>query len=413
MAIIDRENIGFNSLLLSSSISTVGDGIRTLVIPLIILYLTGSTFLFGLIYSAEFLIWIISTGFTGYFVDRRNRVKSLSYSNFVMFLLMTCVSISFFVAYSYFLLFIVIALIGTSIGQSFYNPSSFSLLPDIVHKDLDRHNALISMCVNVSMIGGYVVAGLGFSIVSWGVLLSIDALSFLISAIIATVGLRKYSRNEKTEKVHFWKETKETFSFLKPQKVILYTIGFGFVFNFLTSGMVIILPTIAVENTSIGSISLSLFYITELIGMVLGGSLIAVKKNRRLVNYLLVGSLGQGLVMVIIGLSLFVVGIVVIVVSLILLVDGFFSEILNIPLMVWYQELVPRDKRAKVINLKDLILTIPMVVSTALMGYLLDYYSEWLVIFIFGISAMIISILEYAFLKPLLRNFRVLSQCPP
>ena len=96
MAIIDRENIGFNSLLLSSSISTVGDGIRTLVIPLIILYLTGSTFLFGLIYSAEFLIWIISTGFTGYFVDRRNRVKSLSYSNFVMFLLMTCVSISFF-----------------------------------------------------------------------------------------------------------------------------------------------------------------------------------------------------------------------------------------------------------------------------------------------------------------------------
>ena len=106
-------------------------------------------------------------------------------------------------------------------------------------------------------------------------------------------------------------------------------------------------------------------------------------------------------------------GIVVIVVSLILLVNGFFSEILNIPLMVWYQELVPRDKRAKVINLKDLILTIPMVVSTALMGYLLDHYSEWLVIFIFGISAMIISILEYAFLKPLLRNFRVLSQCPP
>lgn len=410
MTEMDEENRGFYALLLSSSVSTIGNGIRTLVIPLIILYLTGSTFLFGLIYSAEFLVWIISTGFTGYFVDRRNRVTSMSYSNLVMFILMMCVSISFFVAYSYFILFIVIALIGTGIGQSFYNPSSFSLLPEIVHRDLDKHNALISMCVNISMIGGYIVAGLGFSIISWGILLSIDALSFLVSAIIAIVGLRRYSKNEKTEKIHLWKETKETFSFLKPQKVILYTIGFGFVFNFLTSGMVIILPTIAVENTSFGSISLSLFYITELIGMVLGGSLIAVKKNRRLLNYLLVGSIGEGLVMVIIGLSLFVVGIVVIVVSLILLVDGFFSEILNIPLIVWYQELVPKDKRAKVINLKDLILTIPMVISTALVGYLLGHYSEWLIIFIFGLSAMIISIFEYALLKPLLLNFNTSFQ---
>ena len=31
-----------------------------------------------------------------------------------------------------------------------------------MHKDLDKRNALLSMGVNAAMIGGYVIAGLGF-----------------------------------------------------------------------------------------------------------------------------------------------------------------------------------------------------------------------------------------------------------
>ena len=396
---MDKESNGFYSLFLSSSVSTIGDGIRTLVIPLIILYVTRSTFLFGLIFSGEFLVWIISTGVTGYFIDRKNRVKNLFFSNFIMFFLMLSVSLSYFFAYTYFLLFIVFAVIGTSIGETLYSPSSFSLLPDIVHKDLDKHNAFLSMGINAAMIGGYVIAGLGFFSISWGILLLIDAISFLLSAIIVYTGLRKFSSSEKIEKIHIWKETKETFSFLKTQKVILYTIIFGFIFNFFTSGMVIIIPTIAVENTSIGSISLSIFYICELVGMLLGGSIIIKKRNRKLITYLLVGSVGEGLVMSIMGLSLLVEGIIVIVMTIILLVNGIFSELLNIPLRVWYQKLVPKDKRAKVINIKDLILTIPMVIAFPLIGYLLDHYSEWLTIFIFGFSAVIVSIFEFILLK--------------
>ncbi len=396
---MDKENHYFYSLFLSSSVSTIGDGIRTLIIPLIILYVTKSTFLFGLIFSAEFLVWIISTGVSGYLIDRTNRVKNLFLSDFIMFFLMLSVSLSYFFAYTYFTLFIVLAVIGTSIGETFYNPASFSLLPDIVHKDLDKRNALLSMGINASMIGGYVIAGLGFSSISWGVLLLVDATSFLLSAIIIYIGLRKLGRSEKIEKIHIWKETKETFIFLKTQKMILYTIIFGFVFNFLTSGMVIIIPTIAVENTSIGSISLSIFYICELVGMLLGGSIIIGKRNRKLLTYLLVGSVGEGLVMSIMGLSLFAEGIIVIVMAMILLVNGIFSELLNIPLRVWYQKLVPKDKRAKVINIKDLVLTIPMVIAFPLIGYLLAHYSEWLTIFIFGFSAIIVSIFEFVSLK--------------
>ena len=396
---MDKENHYFYSLFLSSSVSTIGDGIRTLIIPLVILYVTKSTFLFGLIFSAEFLVWIISTGVSGYLIDRTNRVKNLFFSDFIMFFLMLSVSLSYFFAYTYFILFIVLAVIGTSIGETFYNPASFSLLPDIVHKDLDKRNALLSMGINASMIGGYVIAGLGFSSISWGILLFFDATSFLLSAIIVYIGLRKFSSSEKIEKIHIWKETKETFTFLKTQKMILYTIIFGFVFNFLTSGMVIIIPTIAVENTSIGSISLSIFYICELAGMLLGGSIIIGKRNRKLLTYLLVGSVGEGLVMSIIGLSLFAEGIIVIVMAMILLVNGIFSELLNIPLRVWYQKLVPKDKRAKVINIKDLVLTIPMVIAFPLIGYLLAHYSEWLTIFIFGFSAVIVSIFEFILLK--------------
>ncbi|MHB8561330.1 MAG: MFS transporter [Thermoplasmataceae archaeon] len=342
---------------------------------------------------------MVSTGVSGYFIDRTNRVKGLFFSDFIMFLLMFSVSLSYFFAYTYFMLFIVVAVIGTSIGETFYNPANFSLLPDIVHKDLDKRNALLSMGINASMIGGYVIAGLGFSSISWGILLLMDATSFLLSAIIIYIGLRKYSSFEKIEKIRFWKETKETFAFLKSQKMIFYTIIFGFAFNFLTSGMAIIIPTIAVENTSIGSISLSIFYICELVGMLLGGSIIIGKRNGKLLTYLLVGSVGEGLVMSIMGLSLLAEGIIIVVMAIILLINGIFSELLNIPLRVWYQKLVPRDKRAKVINIKDLVLTIPMVIAFPLVGFLLAHYNEWLTIFIFGFSAMIISVIEFILLK--------------
>lgn len=396
---MDSENHAFYSLFLSSSVSTIGDGIRTLIIPLVILYVTRSTFLFGLIYSGEFLVWIVSTGISGYFIDRTNRVKNLIFSDLVMFFLILFVSLSYFFAYTYFILFVVFAVIGTSIGETFYNPASFSLLPDIVHKDLDKRNALLSMGINASMIGGYVIAGLGFYAISWGILLAIDATSFLFSAIIIYVGLREYSSSEKNERIHIWKDTKETFAFLKSKKLILYTIIFGFIFNFLTSGMAIIIPTIAVENTSIGSISLSIFYICELVGMLIGGSIIVGKRNRKLLTYLFLGSAGEGVIMSIMGISLLVEGLIIIVVAIILLVNGIFSELLNIPLRVWYQRFVPRDKRAKVINVKDLVLTIPMVFAFPLVGYLLAHFSEWLIIVGFGLSAVIISILEFVLLK--------------
>ena len=123
--------------------------------------------------------------------------------------------------------------------------------------------------------------------------------------------------------------------------MILYTIIFGFAFNFLTSAMTIIIPTIAVENTSKGSTSLSIFYICELVGKLLGGSIIIKKRNRKLLTYLLIGSVGEGVVMSIMGLSLFAEGVIVIVMAIILLVNGIFSELLNIPLRVWYKKLNP------------------------------------------------------------------------
>ena len=327
------------------------------------------------------------------------KVSNLFFSNFIMFFLMLTVSLSYFFAYTYFILFILIAVIGTSIGETFFNPSSFSLLPDIVHKNLDKRNALLSMGMNASLIVGYVIVGFGFFAISWGFLLAVDSASFLISAVISHFGLKKYSIIETKEKIQMWKETREVIFFLKSKKIILYTIVFGFAFNFLTSGMAIIVPMIAVENTSIGSISLSIFYICELLGMLLGGSIIIIKRSRKLLTYLLIGSIGEGLVMITMGISLRDEGIIVIVMVTLLLINGVFSELINIPLRVWYQQLIPKDKRAKIINIKDLILTIPMVIVFPLIGYLLDYFSEWLTIFIFGFSAVIVSIVEFILLN--------------
>ena len=400
------KNKEFSALLLSSSISAIGDGIRTMLVPLIILYITGSSFIFGLIVSIEFLVWIVSTGFTGYVVDKTNRVSNLVYSNLIMAIIMGCVSLSYFIANSYFIYFLIMAIIGVSIGESFFNPASFSLLPDIVHENLDKHNALLSMSVNASLIGGYVIGGFGYHIISWGHLFGIDAISFLISSLIIYFGLRVYSKFEKVEKIHFLKDTKDALSFIKKERVILYTIMFGIFFNLLTSGIIVVIPTIAVRYTNAGSFSLSFFYIAELIGMVAGGSIIAAKKRKsKLLNYLVIGSMGEGCVMLFISLALLSpTSILILSMVVILFLRGLFSEIINIPYSVWYQKLVPRNVRAKVNNIKDLVLTLPTVIALPLIGYLLDSYSNYLVLFIFGFFTIIISTMEYFILSKIFKN---------
>ena len=126
--------------------------------------------------------------------------------------------------------------------------------------------------------------------------------------------------------------------------------------------------------------------------------------TKRLMTYLLIGSVGEGVVMSIMGLSLFAEGVIVIVMAIILLVNGIFSELLNIPLRVWYKKLIPKDKRAKVINIKDLILTVPMVLVFPLIGYLLAHYSEWLTIFSFGFSDIVGIMIVMADVKKLNAN---------
>ncbi len=402
----EMKNKEFNALLSSSSISAIGDGIRTLLVPLIILYITGSSFIFGLIVSIEFLVWIVSTGFTGYVIDKTNRVSNLVYSNLIMAIIMGCVSLSYFIANSYFIYFLIMAIIGVSIGESFFNPASFSLLPDIVHENLDKHNALLSMSVNASLIGGYLIAGFGFHIVLWGYLFGIDAISFLISSVIIYLGLKGYAKFEKVKKIHLLRDTKDAWSFIKNERLILYTIIFGVFFNLTLSGFIVVIPTIAVKYTSSSSFSLSFFYIAELIGMIVGGSLILGKKRKsKLLNYLAIGSIGEGCVMLFTSLTLLSpTGVLILFMVTLLFLKGLFSETINIPYSVWYQKLVPRNVRAKVNNFKDLILTLPTVIGLPLMGYLLDCYSNWLILFIFGFFAIMTSIIEYLILSKVFKE---------
>jgi len=404
-----NESKGFYSLLTASSISSVGDGIRTLIIPLIVLYLTGSSFIFGIILSLEFLVWLVSSVFSGYIVDKTNRVNNLVYSNLILGILMGAVAFLYFIASSHFIYFLVMAIVGVSIGESFFNPASFSLLPDIVKDALSQRNALLSMFVNASLIGGYLIAGFGFYVIPWGYLFGIDAISFLFASGIVYFGLARYSKFEKVEKIQFIKDTKEAVEFIKKERVILYTLFFGVLFNLLLSGMAVVVPTIAVKNT--GAYSLSFFYIAELLGMVAGGGIILARKRKsKLLSYLAIGSIGESLVMLFTSFVLsFPIGIIIFAMAIILFLKGLFSETINLPYRVWYQKLVPRDIRAKVNNIKDVFLTIPMLVALPMMGYLLDNFSNLFVVFIFGFFALLISIVEYIILSKVFKKAHNLS----
>jgi Na+/melibiose symporter-like transporter len=133
-------------------------------------------------------------------------------------------------------------------------------------------------------------------------------------------------------------------------------------------------------------------------------------KKGKLLNYLLIGSGGEGVVMVVIAFSLFFSDwIMVLIITLILLAKGLFSETMNIPYLVWYQKLVPKKIRAKLNNVKDIILTLPMLLSYPLVGYLLDKFPNWLIIFIFGFLAIVASLIGYSVLRKIFKKDAISS----
>ena len=141
-------------------ISVVGDHISLLAFPWLVLQMTGSAALTGLVFAAQGIprAFLLLAG--GVLVDRTSPKAVMIASNALRMLLV--MSLAYMISQdSVDIVMVFLMAFAFGVADAFFYPASISILPSIVSKDqLQAGNAIVQTTLHLGMTVGPVVAGL-------------------------------------------------------------------------------------------------------------------------------------------------------------------------------------------------------------------------------------------------------------
>jgi MFS family permease len=187
-------------LLTAYFISSIGDWLYRLAIPLLLFKLTHSPLSMAVGYALTFLPFLLVSPFGGIIADRLDRRHNLIYGDYLScFTVVVIIVAGIYLPEQLWLLYGLIFL--AALISPLYHPSFQSIIPALVDtSQLAKANAFIASADNAIMllaplIGGGIIAILGVTNA-----LYLNALSFLLSALLITgISLKKiYPASQKT-----------------------------------------------------------------------------------------------------------------------------------------------------------------------------------------------------------------------
>lgn len=140
-------------------ISVIGDHISMLAFPWLVLQLTGSELMMGLVFAAQGLPRAILMLMGGAVVDRTSPRKVMLYTNIIRMLLMLTLAYLLFTDNVSIEIVFAIAL-AFGVADAFFYPATTSIVPSLVKKDdLQQGNALVQTTMWLGVIIGPLIAG--------------------------------------------------------------------------------------------------------------------------------------------------------------------------------------------------------------------------------------------------------------
>jgi len=145
---------------LGEIISVVGDHISLIAFPWLVLQMTGSPMMMGLVLAAQGLPKAALMLFGGVFVDRSSPRKVMLLADIVRFFVMLGLGLMIGAGTQTMpLIFLAAFIFG--VADAFFYPATTSILPSLVKKDeLQKANAIIQMTTHTAIILGPIIAGL-------------------------------------------------------------------------------------------------------------------------------------------------------------------------------------------------------------------------------------------------------------
>jgi len=184
----------FWKFLLGQTVSNVGSSFTIFVLPLLVFKLTGSAFNLALVASAEYIPYLLFGLIIGAWVDRVDRRRLMILTDIAQALVIS--SIPLLTALGLLSVWWIYAVgFVSSTLWIFFNTAEFAAVPSLVpEEDLPAANGYLQASYATATVVGPLLAGLLVAVAPIHLVLVVDALSFLVSAL--AVGLIKVSFND-------------------------------------------------------------------------------------------------------------------------------------------------------------------------------------------------------------------------
>ena len=178
-----RENRDFLTLLTSQTISIGGDAVSSTALPLLVLALTGSGVVMGIVAAIDAAADFVFATIAGALADRGDRKRMMFLADLGRAILTALVPISVFLHGP--TMAVVLLVTGPlAILRGFFRAGYLAAMPNLVGRSqLARGNGILETAYSAAFILGPALAGLLVTLIGPGETLAVDAASFGLSSL--------------------------------------------------------------------------------------------------------------------------------------------------------------------------------------------------------------------------------------
>lgn len=390
------------------SFSRFGDALETLALMYLVYDLTGSGLAMGSTLLFSVLPNIIVSPFAGVIADKYNKNKIMFFAELVRTICIILIPV-LMITKTITLWHIYTISVFVSIAESFFEPTAGTTFVLVVGKeDMPVYNSLVTISNHVLRIVGYTLSGTIMATIGKEILFVIDAVTFLVSAIISLiVKIPKVQPNPEDEKQNFKGQLLSGFKYVLKNKVILVIFFVIIMVQFLGTPFETYIP-IVIDKTLKVTISWSGYFYTALIaGAIIGNILYPIlnKTSLKLETFYLI--------------SLIILGSTVAIGAFILnpfyyafmyFVNGVVGSILGTWSFTEVQILTDTAYMGRVNSISTMVILISTPLAGVVFGGLADMTSIPVIYKYVGIIWIIIAAISYVSTKRTYKDFTARNQ---
>jgi len=370
-------------------ISTAGDAVYQIALLWLVLDITGSSTITGLVAMAAYLPAMLFGLYAGIVADKYNRKTIMIFSNFAQALTVIANPVMLYFDFKNVFWIGILAFTRASFS-TFFPPALNAFVPTLTTKDrLVKINSILTTSGQLAFLIGPLFAGLILSIFSLPFLFVIDSISFLIAILILLFIIGPVRQKKSVQQSISFKELFSGISYLSKHKPLGLLFLLTIINNFFIMGPAFVGMLILVKDSLGGTASQYALVESGLaLGMLIGSVFVYRIGNRINIGKLLL----TGMILDGITYSLMYFATSVNFVLVFIVIHAFGIPLITISRTALIQRHTPNELHGRLFSLVHLAVIGVTALSAALVGIIANYIDIKTIFLFIGIGAALCGI---------------------